>query len=47
MTSRYHGSNKFLLTEAVICIVERRKKSMGYRYVPETECNYAQESNSC
>ena len=50
LTSRYYGSKisrsqQFFLTETDICIVERRKKSMGYRFVPE--CNHAQESHTC
>ena len=50
LTSRYYGSKisrsqQFFLTETAICIVERRKKSMGYRFVPE--CNHAQESHTC
>ena len=50
LTSRYHGrkisrSQQFFLTETAICIVERWKKSMGYRFVPE--CNHAQESHTC
>ena len=45
MTSRFHGfkisgPQQFFLTETAICTVERWKKSMGYRFVPE--CN-AQE----
>ena len=50
LTSRYHGrkisrSQQFFLTETAICIVERWKKSMGYRFAPE--CNHAQESRTC
>ena len=50
LTSRYHGSKisrsqQFFLTETAICIVERWKKSMGYRFV--SECNHAQESHTC
>ena len=51
MTSRYHGSRisgsqQSFLTETTICIVERWKKSSGYRFV--LECNYAQERHfSC
>ena len=46
MTSRYHNSKisgclQSFLTETGICIVERWKKSMGYRFVPEG--NHAQE----
>ena len=32
-------------TETSVCIVERWKKGMGYRFVPE--CNDAQESRAC
>ena len=39
------GSQQPFLTEAAICIVERWKKSIGYRFVPE--CNHAQESQTC
>ena len=47
MTSRYHGikisgSQESFLTWTTICIVERWKKSVGYRFVPE--CNRTQES---
>ena len=47
MTPGYHGSKisgseQSFLTETAICIVERWKKCMGYRFVPE--CDYAQES---
>ena len=50
MTSRYHGgkisrSQQSFLTETAICVVERRKKSLGYRFAPE--CNHAQESHTC
>ena len=50
LTSRYHGSKisrsqQFFLTETATCIVERWKKSMGYRFVPE--CNHAQERHTC
>ena len=46
MTSGYHcskisGSKQSFLTETAIWIVERWKKSLGYRFVPE--CNHAQE----
>ena len=40
MTSSYHG-NFWILIEKVICIVERWKKSIGYRFAPK--CNHAQE----
>ena len=43
--SKISGSQQSFLTEMAICIVERWKKSMGYRFVPE--CNRAQESHSC
>ena len=33
------------LKETAICIVERGKKGMGYRFMPE--CNHAQESHAC
>ena len=47
--SRYHGSKisgskQSFLTETAICIVERWKKSMGYR--PVSKCNHAQESHT-
>ena len=51
VTSHYHGSKvsgsqQSFLTETAICIVERWKKSMGYRFVPE--CNHGQEqSRTC
>ena len=50
MTSGYHdskfsGSQQSFLTETAICIVERWKKSMGYRFVPEF--NLAQGSYTC
>ena len=46
MTSGYHcskisGSKQSFLKETAIWIVERWKKSLGYRFVPE--CNHAQE----
>ena len=46
MTSGYHcskisGSKQSFLTETAIWIVERWKKSLGYRFVPK--CNNAQE----
>ena len=46
MTSGYHcskisRSKQSFLTETAIWIVERWKKSLGYRFVPE--CNHAQE----
>ena len=49
-TSRCHGgkiaqSQQPFLTETVICIVKRWKKSMGYRFVPE--CNHEEESRTC
>ena len=43
MTSSYHG-NCWILIEKAICIVERWKKSIGYRFTPE--CNHAQERPS-
>ena len=43
--SKISGSQQSFLTEMAICIVERWKKSMGHRFVPE--CNHAQESHSC
>ena len=50
MTSRYHGiktsgSQESFLTRTTICIVERCKKSSGYRFV--LECNHAKESHTC
>ena len=50
MTSGYHdskfsGSQQSFLTETAICMVERWKKSMGHRFVPEF--NHAQESYTC
>ena len=47
--SRYHGSKisgsqQSFLTETATCIVERWKKSMGYR--PVSKCNHAQESHT-
>ena len=33
------------LKETAICIVERGKKGMGYRFMPE--CNHAQGSYAC
>ena len=46
MTSGYHcskisGSKQSFLKETAIWIVERWKKSLGYRFVPK--CNHAQE----
>ena len=38
------GPQEFFLTETAICTVQRWKKSMGYRFVPE--CN-AQEIHTC
>ena len=50
MTSHHHGSkisgsqqSFFAEMAAAICIVERWKESMGYRFVPK--CNDAQESH--
>ena len=47
MTSCYgstiSGSQQSFFTETATCIVERGKKSVGYRFVPE--CNHAQESH--
>ena len=34
----------YFLTEMDICIVQQRKKRMGYHFV--TECNHAQESHA-
>ena len=50
VTSRYNGgkisrSQQSFLTETAICIVERWKKSLGYRFA--SECNHAQESHTC
>ena len=50
MTSGYHdskfsGSQQSFLTETAICIVERWRKSMGYRFV--LAFNHAQESYAC
>ena len=50
MTSGYHcskisGLQQSFLTETAICFVERWKKSMGCRFVPE--CDHAQESQTC
>ena len=47
VTSCYHGfkisePQQFFLTETAICTLERRKKSMGYRFVPE--CNAHENS---
>ena len=42
--SKISGSQYSFLTEMAICIVERRKKSMGYRFL--LECNRAQESHN-
>ena len=41
MVAKYFESRQSFLTETAICIVERWKKSMGYRFV--TESNHAQE----
>ena len=38
-------SQPSFLTETAICIVERWKKSMGYRFV--LECSHTQESRTC
>ena len=48
--ARYHGgkipkSQQSPLIETAICIVERWKKSMGYRFV--LECSNKQESRTC
>ena len=48
-TSCYHGSKisgsqQALLTETATCIVERKEKRLGYRFVPG--CNHAQESHT-
>ena len=50
VTSHYHsrkrsGTQQSFLTEMAICIVERWKKSMVYYFV--SQCNHAQESNTC
>ena len=50
MASCYHGckisvSQQTILAETAICIVEGRKKSMGYPFVPE--CNRAEDRKSC
>ena len=42
--SKIAGSQQPFLTETAICIVERWKKSMGYRFV--SKCNRAQESHA-
>ena len=42
--SKIAGSQQTFLTETAICIVERWKKSMGYRLV--SKCNHAQESQT-
>ena len=42
--SKTSGSQYSFLTEMAICIVERRKKSVGYRFF--LECNRAQESHN-
>ena len=49
VTSSYHGSKisgsrQSFLTETAICIVERWKKSMGYRFVPQR--THAPESHT-
>ena len=50
ITLRYHGSKisgsqKSVLTETAIFIVEQQKGSMGHRLVPE--CSHAQKSHTC
>ena len=50
VTSSYHGSKisgsqQSFLRKTVTCIVERQRKSMGYRFVPE--CNHAPETHTC
>ena len=50
VTSSYHGSKisgsqLLFLTKTVICIDERQKKTVGYRFV--LECNQARESHTC
>ena len=50
VTSRYHSSKisrsqLSCLIETAICIVERWKKSLGYRFA--SECNHAQERHTC
>ena len=44
MVAKFLELNTFL-TETAICSVERGKKSVGYRFVPE--CNHTQESPAC
>ena len=45
MVARLFGSQQSFLTETAIFIVEQKRKVTGYRFVPETECNHAQESH--
>ena len=44
MVAKFLELNTFL-TETAICSVERGKKSVGYRFVPE--CNHTHESPAC
>ena len=49
-TSRSHGNQisgcqQSFLTERAIGIVERWKKSLGYRFAPD--CNHAKDSHAC
>ena len=50
VTSRYQGnqlsgSQQSFLTETAIGIVERWKKTLGYRFAPD--CNHAKNSHAC
>ena len=50
VTSRSHGnqisgSQQSFLTETAIGIVERWKKTLGYRFGPD--CNHAKNSHAC
>ena len=50
VTSSYHGSKisrsqQSFLRKTFICIVERWRKSMGYRFV--SECNHTPEIHTC
>ena len=50
VTSRSHGNQisgcqQSFLTETAIGIVERWKKSLGYRFAPD--CNHAKDSHAC
>ena len=48
-TSSYHGSklsgSHSFLTETVICVFERWKEIVSYRFV--SECNHVKESHTC